>query len=902
MEDSSASAVLSTLAPVALVAFVYFVAFLILRPRFQSYYSPRTFKGRTATTGPHVLPKGMFAWIGSLFKIPDSEVLRTNSVDAYLLLRLLKMGSILCIVGAVITWPVLLPVNITGGNGEKQFNMLNLGNVKNKWRFFAHAGCAWLFFGFIIYFITREMVFLINLRQAYFMSDRIKQRVSSRTVLFTSVPDEYMNEANLLEILGPANVERIWFPTQVHDLNEKWEERNKITARLEGAEVAVIRQAVLKQNNAAEGKKGAVGPLTDLEAGSPMIARWISPKDRPTHRSKPIIGAKHDTISFCRHELKRLTNDINEEREKHDAGQAERVRSVFVLFHSVPAAHDAYQCVTHHMVAMTPRYIGIAPGQVIWENLNIRGWERSIRRAASIGFAAALTIFWSIPVAFVASIANVDKLVELLPWLSFLNKLPTAIMGVVTGLLPVIAVSILVSLVPFFFRLAAKHGGAVSKTHIEITVNRMFFWFQVVQVFLVATLGSAAPAVVSSIINQPSSAAPLLAQNLPKSSTFYICWFILQGLGSVGGNLLSIVGLVLQGAFSRFLWNTPRKLFLGGMPRALQLGSVYPPYTLLILIAIGYACISPITLGFAAIALFLFWFVWRYNMLFTTGDSVDTHGMLYADTLKQLFVGLYIAEICLIGLFAIGSGSSRGALGPLILMIILLVITILYHINFNKTMAPLLNAMPRSLTMVDGVPPDVPTGKAPNPIVRFFKPHVHAHVSKLSGMMPRPTPGSLPTAEEVKHAYVPPCRRVDPFPIWLPDDTGVAARGIDHSQRPSDVNSGTDPSSTGWGPEAKAGYNAAGAPVGGLDDKERPIAPVDDEERAIMPSQSVPAGPSFARDEASHLVASGACNADQVIVSDVVVVKPNGRLELIPDRDEQMERAYSIAVPAETQW
>lgn len=97
------------------------------------------------------------------------------------------MSVIACIVGCVITWPVLFPVHATGGNGLTQFNILTMANVKNKWRFWADAGCAILFFSFILIMITRESIYYINIRQAYLLSPLYAERLSSRTVLYCSV-------------------------------------------------------------------------------------------------------------------------------------------------------------------------------------------------------------------------------------------------------------------------------------------------------------------------------------------------------------------------------------------------------------------------------------------------------------------------------------------------------------------------------------------------------------------------------------------------------------------------------------------------------------------------------------------------------------------------------------------
>lgn len=57
------------------------------------------------------------------------------------------MLSIICLVGACLAWPILLPVHGTGGSGLKQLDLLTIGNIKLPLRFYAHAVVAWFFFG-----------------------------------------------------------------------------------------------------------------------------------------------------------------------------------------------------------------------------------------------------------------------------------------------------------------------------------------------------------------------------------------------------------------------------------------------------------------------------------------------------------------------------------------------------------------------------------------------------------------------------------------------------------------------------------------------------------------------------------------------------------------------------------
>lgn len=84
-----------------------------------------------------------------MYKIPDEYVLQHHSMDAYLLIRFLKIVSMICFVGCCITFPILFPVNGTGGAGKVQLDILSMSNIaeENYARYFAHAFLAWIFIG-----------------------------------------------------------------------------------------------------------------------------------------------------------------------------------------------------------------------------------------------------------------------------------------------------------------------------------------------------------------------------------------------------------------------------------------------------------------------------------------------------------------------------------------------------------------------------------------------------------------------------------------------------------------------------------------------------------------------------------------------------------------------------------
>jgi len=236
-------------------------------------------------------------------------------------------------------------------------------------------------------------------------------------------------------------------------------------------------------------------------------------------------------------------------------------------------------------------------------------------------------------------------------------------------------------------------------------------------VFLVTTFSSGAAATARNIVSDPTSATSLLAQQLPTASNFYISYFILYGLALGASTLLDIVPLLKLKILGR-LDSSPRKMFnrYTQLP-GLQWGSIYPKFTNLAVIgtflhipvryapsqlmchvlALAYSCIAPLVLGFATIGLYLLYLAFRYNHLFVLSNTVDTKGAAYARALQQLTVGVYIAELCLIGLFAIGASGSAVSTGPLVLMIIFTVLTALYHVTMRRALNPLTNYLPSDL-------------------------------------------------------------------------------------------------------------------------------------------------------------------------------------------------------------
>lgn len=629
-DDASLSGLVSTLVPVALLSLVYVAVFLVLRRSQRRYYAPRTYLGslRESQRTP-ALPNGLFNWVGSFFKIPDVFALQHQSIDAYLFLRFLRMTVILCFVGVCITWPILFPVNATGKAGQKQLNILSYSNInkdtQNK-RYYAHALVGWAYFGFVMYLIMRELIFFINLRQAFLLSPLYANRISSRTVLFTSVPTPYLDEGKLRKVFGDT-VRNIWISGDTTEIDKLVKQRDKVAMRLEKAEVKLIKLANKERQKALKkgGNAGNAGDVPlDAESGS-LAARWVPIKKRPTHRLGllGLIGRKVDTINWCRSELQRLIPEVDAAQGQYRTGNYKKIPGVFIEFRTQAEAECANQVLAHHQgLHMSPSYIGIRPSEVIWKSMSIPWWQKLVRRYVVLAFITVMIVFWAAPVAVVGVISNVTYLKKI-SFLTWLDSVPSVIMGVISGLLPSVALSILMSLVPIVMRLCAKLAGEPSNARVELFTQNAYFAFQVIQVFLITTMTSSASSVGQQIADNPGSVTSILASNLPKSSNFYISYFIVQGLTVASSVLSQVVGFIVFRILYKYLASTPRAMYnKWANLSAISWGSVLPVYTTIAVIAITYSCIAPLMLGWATIGMACFYFAYRYNVLFVTDNNM----------------------------------------------------------------------------------------------------------------------------------------------------------------------------------------------------------------------------------------------------------------------------------------
>jgi hypothetical protein len=247
--------------------------------------------------------------------------------------------------------------------------------------------------------------------------------MSSRTILFSDVPAEYQNKEKLQALFG-GSMKRAWLATDCKDLTDKVEERDKDALKLEGAEIKLIqtankRRLKWEKKAAKAGKKGNKKTSSPAEGPDAEIAlagsQYQKQKDRPTHRlgKIPLIGKKVDTIEWTRSELKRLIPEVEKDQLAHQKYEGKILPCVFVEFTTQQAAEAAFRRMTPRKAPkMNPRAISATPNEIVWKNLRISRSERMARKFGTTTFIVLMIIFWSIPVAVVGAISNINYLTE----------------------------------------------------------------------------------------------------------------------------------------------------------------------------------------------------------------------------------------------------------------------------------------------------------------------------------------------------------------------------------------------------------------------------------------------------------------------------------------------------------
>jgi calcium permeable stress-gated cation channel len=500
--------------------------------------------------------------------VPDEALQHDCGIDAYLFLRYIKFLLALTAPLALILLPVLLSMNLVGGEGTNggisgldQLSWSNIG-LQQPSHLWGHLGCALVAITWACFLITRELTIFAKIREAYILASPAGQVY---LVLLTDVPRDMLSRerlADFYDVFGSALCD-----IQIHRDFTKLAnlicKRVNVQFRLEKAYTKLI-----KSNVRAYGKcKDLPGPRETIRL---PICKWI-----PTI---PLLGPKVDKISHLEREIVTLSRSILKiQQTLEDAPETTSAILQFTDEHTARLISRSVNLPIPH--CMQPHYIGSTPSNILWKNFGLGWWNRRLREVFTSLIAILALFGWSVPIAFSGLLSQLHYLSQLFPWLRALDQLPMWVTGMVQGVLPQVITAVLMLIFPLFLRYLVEQQGHYDKVRIELRVQSWYFAFLFLHLFLTVSIASGLAPVLAELVANPRSASTILAQNLPKASNYFLSYVPLQAFTTAAVVFTQAITFTRKIALTVFD-RTPREEAVRRLTiPEVQWGTLFPTYT-----------------------------------------------------------------------------------------------------------------------------------------------------------------------------------------------------------------------------------------------------------------------------------------------------------------------------------
>jgi hypothetical protein len=325
--------------------------------------------------------------------------------------------------------------------------------------------------------------------------------------------------------------------------------------------------------------------------------------------------------------------------------------------------------------------VAMAPDtrDIEWSNAHVdKAWIDGREWTADF-FLGLGAILWSIPVAAVQALANLESL-SMIPGMSWIsNSTNRELKSFLNGFLPVLALMGLISsLPPFFEWVASRFERRKSKSDAQHSILKRFFYYQLANIYVTVTAGSILDS-LAEILDHPSNAFALLGTSVPSVVGYFIMFLFTKILAGLPIELLAINRL-LRRIFSAFICRdrimTQRELDEEYKPIPLRLGQEYPNQLLVIVIMFTYATISPVILPVGALYFFSAFVVYKKQLLLVRVSTFESGGIFFPTACKRTMMGLVAAQITLIGYTVLRQGYYQ----PTILLLLSI-----YTVNMMST-------------------------------------------------------------------------------------------------------------------------------------------------------------------------------------------------------------------------
>ncbi|XP_057719368.1 CSC1-like protein At4g02900 [Arachis stenosperma] len=631
------------------IAFLLAFAILRLQPINDRVYFPKWYlKGIRGSPTSSRTAVGKFVnldyssylrflnWMPAALHMPEPELIDHAGLDSAVYIRIYLLGLKIFAPVAVLAFGALVPVNWTGRrlNASKSkeltfsnIDKLSISNVPDgSKRFWVHIGMSYLFSFWTCFTLYREYKIIAAMRLRFLASER--RRPDQFTVLVRNVPpdpDESVSE-HIEHFFCVNHPDHYLMHQVVYNANK--------LAAIVAKKRAMINWHIYYENKYER-----------------------NPSQRPVTRTGMlgIFGKKVDAINHYTSLIDNLSKQEEEERQKVRNDPDAIVPAAFVSFKTRWGAAVCAQTQQTSNPTIWLTEWAPEPRDVYWDNLAIPYLDLNLRKLLMTVAMFFLTFFFMIPIALVQSLANIESIKHVFPFLASLVEKPS-VKNFIQGFLPGLTLKIFLIFLPKILMTMSKIEGFTSLSGLDRRSASKYYLFILVNVFLGSVVTGTAFQQLEQLIDQPSTEfTKTVGSTIPMKATFFITYVMIDGWAGIAAEVLRLTPLIMFHLKNTFLVKTELDRQAAMDPGCLDFSISEPRIQLYFMLGHVYAPVTPLLLPFIVVFFAFSYLVFRHQIINVYNQHYESGATFWPDVHRRVLTGLIISQILLMGLL-----STRG--------------------------------------------------------------------------------------------------------------------------------------------------------------------------------------------------------------------------------------------------
>ncbi|KAK8998575.1 hypothetical protein V6N11_083962 [Hibiscus sabdariffa] len=424
------------------------------------------------------------------------------------------------------------------------------------------------------------------------------------------------------------------------------------------------------------------------------------PEKRPTKKTGflGLWGERVDSIDFYKQQIKEFDKNMALERQKVVKDTKSILPVAFVSFKSRWGAAVCAQTQQSKNPTLWLTNWAPEPRDVYWRNLAIPFVSLTIRKLIISLSVFALVFFYMIPIAFVQSLANLEGLERVAPFLRPVIELKF-IKSFLQGFLPGLALKIFLYILPTILMIMSKIEGHIALSTLERRTSAKYYYFMLVNVFLGSIVTGTAFEQLHSFLHQSPTQIPrTIGVSIPMKATFFITYIMVDGWAGIAGEILRLKPFVIFHLKNMFLVKTERDREKAMDPGSVDYPETLPSLQLYFLLGIVYAVVTPILLPFILVFFAFAYLVYRHQIINVYNQQYESGAAFWPHVHSRIIASLVISQLLLLGLL-----STKKAANSTPLLVALPILTLYFHKYCKNRFEPAFRKYPLEEAMAKDI-------------------------------------------------------------------------------------------------------------------------------------------------------------------------------------------------------